>query len=161
MMYAFAPVSLAALRRQDPDRERPYRLPAPGVICPLSFVAADLIMYWTGWTILWKLYVALGIGAVLLVVNLVISKPAKRPDLSTWRSSVWVVPWLAGMAVIDKLGQFKGGSTTIPFWWDIGVVAVFSIAIFYFAVGLALPQEQVEAAVDEELREGDAQAALA
>ncbi|MDN3351634.1 hypothetical protein [Actinomadura sp. DC4] len=29
IMYAFAPVSLRALRLRDPDRPRPYRLPAP------------------------------------------------------------------------------------------------------------------------------------
>lgn len=27
LMFAFAPVSLAVLRRSDPDRERPYRMP--------------------------------------------------------------------------------------------------------------------------------------
>ena len=34
IMYAFAPVSLAALRRNDPDRERPYRMPYPEVLLP-------------------------------------------------------------------------------------------------------------------------------
>ena len=47
------------------------------------------------------------------------------------------MPWLAGMAVIDRLGQFKGGDAAIPFWWDLAVVAVFSLAIFYFAVAIA------------------------
>jgi amino acid transporter len=161
LMYAFAPVSLAALRRQDPDRKRPYRLPAPGAICPLSFVAANLIIYWTGWTILWKLDVALGLGAVVFVANLLVSKPANRPDLRTWRSSIWIVPWLAGMAVIDKLGQFKGGSATIPFWYDIAVVAVFSLAIFYFAVAIALPPNEVGSIVDDELDDLDARPATA
>ena len=27
LMFAFAPVSLAVLRRSDPDRKRPYRMP--------------------------------------------------------------------------------------------------------------------------------------
>jgi amino acid transporter len=151
LMYAFAPVSLTALRRQDPDRERPYRLPAARVICPLSFVSADLIIYWTGWTTLWKLYVALGVGFLVFVVNYILSSADRRPDLSGWRSSAWVAPWLVGMAVIAKLGQFKGGSQTIPFWWDIAVVAAFSVAIFYLAVSVALPDEQAVAAVEDEL----------
>jgi amino acid transporter len=153
LMYAFAPVSLMALRRQDPDRERPYRLPAPGLLCPLSFISADLIIYWTGWTTLWKLYVALGVGAALFVINYLTAKPDKRPDLTHWSASIWVAPWLVGMAVVDKLGQFKGGNKTLPFWWDIGVVAAFSLAIYYFAVSRALPAEQAVGAIEEELRE--------
>jgi amino acid transporter len=151
LMYAFAPVSLMALRKQDPDRERPYRLPAPWLICPLSFIAADLIIYWTGWTILWKLFIALGIGVALFVVNLIVSKADQRPDFRSWTSSLWVLPWLAGMGVIDKLGQFKGGDNTIPFWWDIGVVAVFSLVIFYLAVASARPADQAIEAVESEL----------
>jgi amino acid transporter len=153
LMYAFAPVSLAALRRQDPDRERPYRLPMPGLICPASFVAADLIIYWTGWTILWKLYVALAIGIVLFAVNYATSKPDRRPDLANWSASLWVAPWLIGMAVIDRLGQFNGGTATLPFWWDIAIVAVFSLAIFYLAVRMALPAEQAVDAIETELAE--------
>jgi amino acid transporter len=159
LMYAFAPVSLMALRRQDPDRERPYRLPVPWLICPLSFVAADLIIYWTGWTTLWKLYVVLGIGTVVFVVNFVTSK--KRPDLTHWQSSLWIAPWLVGMAVLSKLGQFKGGSQTLPFWWDIVIVAVFSLAIYYLAVATALPARQAREAVEDEIDEETAPDAVA
>ena len=45
-MYAFAPVSLAALRRSDPDRYRPFKVPAAGVFAPVAFVFANLIIYW-------------------------------------------------------------------------------------------------------------------
>ena len=48
-MYAFAPVSLAALRRSDRDRWRPYEVPAASVLAPLAFVSANLIVYWGGW----------------------------------------------------------------------------------------------------------------
>jgi hypothetical protein len=102
-----------------------------------------------------ELYVVLGIGAVVFVANFALAKTEKRPDPSSWRSSIWLLPWLAGMAVIDKLGQFNGGNATIPFWWDLGVVAVFSLAIFYFAVSLVQPPDRVQSAVDEDLREAD------
>ena len=49
IMYGFAPVTLIALRRSDPDRPRPYRLPAPEIMAPLAFIAANLIIYWTDW----------------------------------------------------------------------------------------------------------------
>jgi amino acid transporter len=155
LMYAFAPVSLAALRKQDPDRQRPYRLPAAGLICPLSFVSADLIIYWTGWTTLWKLYVALGIGAVLFIANAVFGRANQRPNLANWQASLWVAPWLVGMAVLAKLGQFKGGNSTLPFWYDIGIVAAFSLAIYYLAVATAQPADAAVAAVEGELDGSD------
>ena len=49
IMYGFAPVTLIALRRSDPDRPRPYRLPAPEIMSPLAFICANLIIYWTDW----------------------------------------------------------------------------------------------------------------
>ena len=47
IMYAFAPVSLYALRQRDPDRVRPYRLPAYRILSPAGFVSANLIIYWS------------------------------------------------------------------------------------------------------------------
>ena len=48
IMYAFAPVSLAALHKEDGDRERPYRMPAPKILLPVGFCSANLILYWGG-----------------------------------------------------------------------------------------------------------------
>jgi hypothetical protein len=56
------------------------------------------------------------------------------------RSAAWLPPYLAGLAVISWLGQYDGRGT-IPFWWDVGVVAVFSVAIYVLAVALRLPEE--------------------
>ena len=58
IMYAFAPVSLAALQLRDPDRPRPYRLPFPKVLTPVGFIAANLIIYWGGFEAMWKLLAA-------------------------------------------------------------------------------------------------------
>src|SRR5919201_1038241 len=62
MAYALAPLALGALRRQDPGRERPFRLPVADIAAPLGFVVANLIIYWSGWTVDWRLFVAIGIG---------------------------------------------------------------------------------------------------
>ena len=51
IMYAFAPVSLAALQRNDPRRRRPYRMPTPEVLIPAGFVFANLIIYWGGFEV--------------------------------------------------------------------------------------------------------------
>ena len=67
--YAMAPLALGALRRQDPDRPRPFRLPAAWFLAPAAFVAASEILLFTGWAVMWKLVVAILIGFVLLGVS--------------------------------------------------------------------------------------------
>src|SRR6266550_4984447 len=65
IMYAFAPVSLAALHRIDAGRPRSYRVPMPAILLPAAFCCANLIMYWGGFETTWKLAVAMVVGLVL------------------------------------------------------------------------------------------------
>jgi amino acid transporter len=149
IMYAFAPVSLGALRKSDPDRERPYRLPFAAVLSPLGFVCANLIVYWSGWTTVNRLFGALILGLVAFAISMVLRKPDKRPVVD-WKASIWVLPWLVGMAVISYLGQFTGGTATIPFYVDLVVVTIFSLIIYYMAVALSMPADKVQAAIAAE-----------
>ncbi len=64
MMYAFAPPTLGALRRKDPTRPTPFRLPAAGFLCPFSFVLANLIVYFAGWSTIFWLYMGLLLGVI-------------------------------------------------------------------------------------------------
>jgi amino acid transporter len=145
IMYAFAPITLLALRRADPHRPRPYRLPAPLVLAPLAFIAANEIIYWTSWTTVWKLMVAIAVGYVIFGISYALGRPIERPPLDP-RSLVWILPWLTGLAVISYCGQY-GGTKLIPEWVDLGVVAAFSLVICSVAVKLSLPGHRVSAAV--------------
>ena len=44
LMYAGAPLAMGAFRRQVPEADRPYRVPAGGVIAPLAFVIANMLI---------------------------------------------------------------------------------------------------------------------
>src|SRR6202035_2172738 len=44
IMYAFAPVSLAALHKVDGARPRSYRVPMPALLLPAAFCSANLII---------------------------------------------------------------------------------------------------------------------
>lgn len=151
IMYGFAPITLTALRRSDPNRTRPYRLPAPAVLAPLSFVAANEIIYWTSWPTVEKLMLAILAGYVLFGITYLVGHPMERPPLDA-RALTWVLPWFAGLALISYLGQYDG-MKVIPPWIDLGVVAVFSLAIFYLAVRLALPAERVKQAMAQDEHE--------
>lgn len=148
IMYAFAPVSLAALHDRDPDRPRPYRAPYPKVLNPVAFCAANLIIYWGGFEAMWKLLFAIFIGRVIFEVALRRAEDVRRPDID-WRAASWIWPWLIGITLISLIGRY-GGHNALPDWIDLLVVIAFSLAIFYYAVSLAMDSEHVKAAVSQE-----------
>ncbi|MBT1002617.1 APC family permease [Paenarthrobacter sp. DKR-5] len=151
IMYAFAPVSLEALIRQHAGREHPYRIPWPGFLTPLGFVAANLIIYWSGFESIWKLLTAILLGRIIFEIALRRSKTLRlRRDID-WRAASWIWPWLIGILVIGLLGRYGKGSLSIfPDWIDILVVVLFSLVMFYYAVSLAMSPEDIAAAVEED-----------
>ena len=145
IMYAFAPVSLAALHKVDGDRPRSYRVPAPGFVLPAAFCSANLIMYWGGFENMWKLSIAMLLGMVLFAIG------ASRAGTSaghTLRNAMWILPWLGGQVIIGALGRYgDGASNILPGWVDLAVVIAFALSIFYWAVRLTLTKEQTATAV--------------
>lgn len=157
LMYAGAPLSLAALRRAVPDHERPYRLPAANILGPIAFIVASMIIYWSGFEVVWKLGVCLVIGYVLIGIFMTFDK--ERPPLD-WKAAQWLPVYLIGMGIISWQGQYNGGAKlppvntlNIPFGWDMLVVAVFSLLIFIWARAVSLPRHEVEELVSRQAQE--------
>ncbi len=151
LMYAGAPLSLGAFRRQVPEANRPYSIPGAAVLAPIAFIIANLIIYWSGLEVIWKLGIVLVIGYVLISIAMAFDKD--RPPLD-WKSAQWLPVYLIGMGIISWLGQYSGGAVkspvntnTIPFWWDMVVVAGFSLIIYYWAQATRLPREEMLALV--------------
>ncbi len=143
LSFCAGPIALLALRRQLPHYDRPFRLPIAGFIGALGFVVVGLIIYWTGWDVLWKLAIPLAFGLLLLIVR-AIRSPELRATLDL-REAAWLPPYIIGILLISWLGNFGGGLGIIPFGWDLLVVTVFSLGILALAVHLRLPADQVEA----------------
>jgi hypothetical protein len=61
---------------------------------------------------------------------------------------LWLPPYLVGMGVIVYASTFGPGGW-IPLWWDILVVAAFSVVIYFWAIAVALPAEDIEAMISE------------
>jgi amino acid transporter len=152
--YAMVPLSLGALRRQDPERLRPFRLPAASFLAPASFVVASEILLFTGWAVVWKIVVAILIGIALLTVSMLTETSERRPSLD-WRSAVWFWPYLLGMGAISYLSSFDTGTpSSIPlvgldgprneltFGWDMLAVAILSLGVYAFAIRSRLPAGQ-------------------
>lgn len=158
IMYAFAPIALAGLRRRDGDRPRSYTMPYPNVLLPIAFFAANLLLYWGSYDIEWKLDVAMAIGIVLFVLGGALKRTLSSEML---RHGYWIVPWLGGATIIGYFGNYGGphpifNGWPLGEWTDVAVVLVFSMTVYYWALGAALPSERVKSVVarDAEQIEG-------
>ncbi|MFF9405555.1 APC family permease [Streptomyces anandii] len=150
LMYAGAPLAYGVFADRLPRHERPYRLPAGKVIAPLSFVVANLIIYWAGWDTLWRLGIAIVLGYVLLGGYALYAKSKGLPDAPRldWKAAQWLPGYLLGMGLISWQGGF-GGQGHIALWWDMLVVAAFSLVIYYWAKATASAPEEIERSIEE------------
>ena len=109
LMYAGAPLSLGAFRGQVPEAPRPYRMPGAVVLAPLAFFLANMLIYWSGFEVIWKLGICVVIGYVLIGISMAFDP--QRPPLD-WKSATWLPFYLLGMGVISWQGQFSGAAAT-------------------------------------------------
>ena len=150
LMYAGAPLSFGVFRRRLPHAERPWRLPMGELISPLAFVVANFVILWTGWNTDWKLGVAILLGYVLLIANNIFKLNPTEPVLD-WRAAQWLPVYLVGLGVIAYLSDYGPlDNPVIPLWWDMVVMAAFSLVVYYWALHVALPTAKIEEMVNEQ-----------
>jgi len=146
LSFIAGPIAVAALRKLDPDRKRSFKLPLLFLTGPAAFVIATLIIYWSGWKTFIILAGCLVAGSVLFLARM--SKTGfSEMDL---KQAIWMVPYLGGLGIISFLGTFGGGIGVLPFGWDLLVVTVFCVVIYWTAVKGCLSTEQYETYLAEE-----------
>lgn len=146
LSFIAAPVGVVALRLLAPDFKRPLRLPAVRLVGLFGFVIATLMVYWSGWDTMWRLFVLLAVGLVLFGVRLAM---VGGEELSA-RGALWLVPYLIGLAALSLLGGYGGGYGVISHPFDSLLVAALAVAVFGFGVRCRLPKEDFERFLDEE-----------
>ncbi|MDX3191793.1 APC family permease [Streptomyces sp. MN03-5084-2B] len=153
LSFGSGPLVLLAMRRQLPDRHRPFRLGRTGVwiVAFLALFSTNLIIYWTGWDTNWKLFAVILAGYVLLGVHELVAKG--RTARMDFRHGWWVLAWFAGLALISYLGDYPAqdehaGNLGV-LGLSLGAVAslVLTVLVMALALASALPRERVEAAL--------------
>jgi len=159
MMYAAAPLALGALRRSKPHLPRSYNLPGHKWLAPAAFVLATWVVYWAGWQVYTTLMVAMIIGYLLMAISFAFKLNPTMPKID-WHAARWILPFLVGMGVISFFGGFGpggiiggvgvfktvwvGGDGKLPLYWDLLVLTVFSLGIYYLAMASRLPTAKVD-----------------
>jgi amino acid transporter len=159
LSFGAGTLAVSALRREQPDRPRPFRVPGGDVIPFLAFYSSNLIVYWAGWDVNWKLFATVALGLVLFFVFHAVRSGTHRMDLRA--GATWMVPWLAGLCLISYLGDYPkqskdaGNVSVIGFGWGFVVIAALSALVFFAGLRYRLPKAQV----DENIAETEAEAA--
>jgi len=127
-------------------------------------VLANFIVYWSGWSTYSTLMVVMLIGFALMAISYVFNLNENKPRID-WGAAIWVFPYLIGMGIISFLGGFGqggilggvgtfkdvlvGGNGHIALYWDLLVLTVFSLVIYYLAIARRLSPEKVDHYVRE------------
>jgi amino acid transporter len=160
MSFASGPLVLVCLRRQVPDQERPFRLPGGHAIPLLAFWCSNLIVFWSGWDIVWKLMVAVLLGFLLLVVFTLTGR-ITAPKLDFVPGAVWLLPWLGGLTIVSYLGNFPdksvgaGNTGWINFEWALLVTAVLTVVVYALAYRFRLSPEEAQEHIEISRREAE------
>lgn len=151
--FGVGPLAVGALRRVEPARHRPFRLPGKDVIPLLGFYAANMIVYWAGWQTNQKLFATILLGYVILLIwQLVGRARGSRPPLDIRSGAAWLLPWLAAMALISWLCD--PASHPELFGWVFLINAVVAVAVYLLAMRLRLPKEHIDELIAEADEEG-------
>ncbi|MDI5961697.1 APC family permease [Streptomyces sp. SL13] len=130
LIYASSAVAASVFRVAARDRLSGW---VPGLrwISPVAFVVASEFVYWSGWH---DLRLVLPLVLVGLPLFLFLRRDASSTPLAAeLRDGAWLVVYLAVITVLSWLGSFGGaGHLSAP--WDSLTVAVFALAVFWWAV---------------------------
>jgi amino acid transporter len=155
LSFASGPLVHAALRKQVPDAERPFKLPGGHVIPFLAFCGSNLIVYWSGWDVVWKLMVAVVVGFVLLGI-FKMAGVLKHQNLDL-RAGFWVLTWLVGLTVLSYVGNYpepkQGNLDKLTFTTSIPLVLLLSAIVYVMAYRLRLSDSEAQAYIEETVSE--------
>lgn len=133
--FAVNPVAMIVSRRQGTTKKG--MLGAAGqVIAPIAFIAASLIIFWSGWP---SVPYSVLILAVAVVAFSLISRVKQHIT-----NSLWYIVYILFLLFMTYIGS-AGALNTIPFIASSGIVAFVSVVLFYpwgIMSGLKQPYER-------------------
>lgn len=126
LSYSIGPICLLAMRKLQPETPRPFRLTYGTFCCHLAYYICNLMLYWCGFDIIWKLDIALAVGLVISVVY------NRKHAFSNKSPLCWFMMYMSCMFAISYLGSF-GGIGVLKFPFDLVALLPASITLLYLS----------------------------
>ncbi|MFI5525465.1 APC family permease [Streptomyces platensis] len=131
--YLIGPIAVGVLRRTRPELPRPFRLPAAGVLCPVTFAFAACALYWSKWPETGKITVLTLVAAP--VAALVLWRRGERQLLRQFAPAWWMIAFLVWTAAVSALGGEEfGGRGVLPGVLGTALIAVTAPVFYFWAV---------------------------
>ncbi|MDP1573448.1 MAG: APC family permease [Coxiellaceae bacterium] len=130
--YIVGPMALMTLVKQQPELFKPFSQTTIHSICIVAFYICNLLIYWSGWSVVYKIIMLFAIGYALLFGMAFHKKNKKLREKLHFSEGAWVIFYLIGMTAISFCGSF-GGMKIIPFGFDFILIACFSASIYAIA----------------------------
>lgn len=141
LSYGIGPICLLAMRKLHPTMRRPFKLSHSLVLSHIAFFICNLMLYWCGFSIIWKLDIALLVGLVIYLMY-------HRKNIFTINASLlWFISYMGSLSIISYLGSF-GGIGILQFPLDIICFLPYSILM------LQLSQVKLTSCGEEEMSAG-------
>jgi amino acid transporter len=126
LSYAIGPICLLAMRKLQPETPRPFHLIFANFFSYTSFYLCNLMLYWCGYSIIWKLDVALLIGfAIQLTYH-------RKSLFSCDRILYWFVFYMASLTLVSYFGSF-GGKGKLIFPFDMICLLPLSLLVLFLS----------------------------
>lgn len=136
LSYSIGPICLLAMRKLQPETRRPFRLSGALICSHIAFYFCNLMLFWCGFSIIWKLDVALLFGLVIYFIS------HRKYSFDNGLLMGWFVIYMATLLLISYLGTF-GGIGLLQFPFDLICILPLSIFVLCLSQALLRPVDHV------------------
>ncbi|HGH3045584.1 TPA: APC family permease [Legionella pneumophila] len=133
LSYGIGPICLLAMRKMHPHMDRPFKLANSIFLSHIAFYICNLMLYWCGFSIIWKLNLALLMGLGIYFFY------HRHISLRNGSPLVWFIMHMGSFSIISYLGSF-GGIGLLKFPFDLICFLPYSILILYMSQVLVTPR---------------------
>lgn len=129
LSYSIGPICLLAMRKLQPNTHRPFKLSCSLFLSHAAFFICNLMLYWCGFSVIWKLDVALLIGLIICLVY------HRQASIRNNYPLQWFVLYMISMFTMSYLGSF-GGIGYLGFPYDIVCILPLSLILLHLSQSL-------------------------
>ncbi|MGB6976749.1 MAG: APC family permease, partial [Gammaproteobacteria bacterium] len=137
LSYGIGPICLLGMRRLQPDLHRPFKMSGTLVLSLLAFYACNLMLYWCGFAVIWKLYLAVCIGLIITLIY------QRKSLFACERGVYWFFFYMTLLLAFSYFGSF-GGIQILKFPLDVISILPFSMLMLYLSQRCLVSKEMSE-----------------